>query len=184
MKHIVSILFVLLLFGCGGSKYYILSDIKSQTTKGSYLFDNSIGVEKIDVPKYLFKRELAYLKSSNEIAFLSDTEWAEDMDEALSRRVVGSLQKIFHNPNISAYPWGVDTQPEYILHIGITKFIAFNNRVYLYATYRILDTKRDRVKSYIFDKSLPMSDNKPSTIIATMDKIFEEFIWDIAHRIK
>ena len=181
MKRFLTLATVAILNGCGAtSSYYILSNVHDTSAiKHSNI---SVGVEKVEVPKYLFKRELATLSSNNQVEFIPDVQWAEDMDEALTRRVIGSLQKRWHNPNVSSYPWGVDKQPTAILHINITKFIAQNSKVYLDATYRITNTKTSYSKSYMFDTQVALQDSNPESIVSSMDKAVERLIDDIARR--
>jgi len=182
MKRFLTLATIAILNGCGAtSSYFILSNVHNiSSIKHSSL---SVGVQKVEVPKYLFKRELAILSSNNQVEFISDVQWAEDMDEALTRRVIGSLQKRWHNPNISSYPWGVDKQPTAILHINITKFIAQNGRVYLDATYRITNTKTSYTKAYMFGTYIIIPDNKPSSIVLSMDNAFEKLIDDMVRHI-
>jgi len=179
MKRFFTLATIAILNGCGAtSSYYILSNVhNTSATKHSNI---SVGVEKVEVPKYLFKRELATLSSNNQVKFIPDIQWAEDMDEALTRRVIGSLQKRWHNPNVSSYPWGVDNQPTRIVHISITKFIAQNDKVYLDATYRITNTKTAYSKAYMFDIKVSISDNKPSSIVSSMDTAIEKLIDDVS----
>lgn len=179
MKTKIMIPFVtILLAGCGSSSYYVLSDIHPQH---SYISSRiSIGVEEVEVPRYLFKRELAIATTNNKVKFDSNIQWAEDMDEAITRRVVGTLQQKFNNPNIDKYPWGLDSVPRVILHINITRFIAKGDTVYLNATYRTTDTKTDKTKSYLYNKSIQIKDTNTDTIVTAMDRLIEYMIADIA----
>jgi len=79
---------LVLLAGCASSNYYILSTAPQPPTVYRHI-SGTIGVEKITVPKYLFKREIAVAKSSSEVTFLGGTSWAEDMDEGLTHRLIG-----------------------------------------------------------------------------------------------
>jgi len=183
MKNILLIpLASFALLGCGSS-YYILSDIHPQSVQKT--LHTTIGVEQVDVPKYLFKRELAYISNnSNEVIFDSNIQWAEDMNEALTRRVIGSLQQKFKNPNIYPYPWGMDTQPDIKLHINITRFIAKGNKVYLQANYRIENLSNHKIKSYLFDTVVATDTNKYQNIVNAMDIAFEKLIGDISQKIQ
>jgi cholesterol transport system auxiliary component len=182
MKKLLTLATIVILSGCGAtSSYYILSDIKPQQTYKH--MTSSIGVEKVEVPKYLFKRELAVATSDNKVTFDSSSEWAEDMDEALTRRVIGTLQKLYNNPNIYPYPWGVDKQPRYRLHINITRFIAKGSYVYIDANYRIEDTKTQRQHSYLYSNHILLKSKNPDMIVKTMDSAIEYLIQDIAKKI-
>jgi cholesterol transport system auxiliary component len=182
MKIFLILTTMIILNSCGTtSSYYILSNV--QNTAVLKYINLSIGVEKVEVPKYLFKKELAILSSNNQVKFRSDVQWAEDMDEALTRRIIGSLQKKCQNPNISSYPWGITKQPSIVLHINITKFIAHNGKVHLDATYRITKTKTAYTKAYIFNTQVTISDTQSSSIVSSMDSAIEKLINDIVMHI-
>ncbi len=171
---------MLLLGGCAGSgNYYILSN-PSQPSHVRQMH-TSIGVETVTVPKYLFKRDLAVAKSSNHIVFLSGAQWAEDMDEGLTRRVVSYLQHALHNPDVHAYPWGVEQQPKRILNIAISRFIAQNGKVYLDASWSLEDTQSGRTTSHLFSTVVETGGSDAEHIVTAMDRAFGRLEASIAH---
>ncbi len=174
---------MLLLGGCAGSgNYYILSN-PSQPVHVRQTH-TSIGVETVTVPKYLFKRDLAVAKSANHIVFLSGAQWAEDMDEGLTRRVVTYLQHALHNPDVHAYPWGVEQQPKRILNIAISRFIAQNGKVYLDASWSLEDTQSGRSTSHLFSTSVETGGSDAEHIVAAMDRAFGRFEAALARGLK
>ncbi len=173
----------LLLGGCAGSgNYYILSN-PSQPTQVRQVH-TSIGVETVTVPKYLFKRNIAVAKSSNRIVFLSGAQWAEEMDEGLTRRIVTYLQRALHNPNVHAYPWGVEQQPKRILKIAVSRFIAQNGKVYLDASWSVEDTQSGRSTSYLFSTEVEAGGSDAEHIVAAMDRAFGRFEAALARGLK
>ena len=59
--------------GCTVSNYYVLS--MASQPKENYAYKSEvIGVEKVTVPEYLFKREIAVAKSSSQIIFLNGSQ--------------------------------------------------------------------------------------------------------------
>ncbi len=174
---------ILLLGGCAGSgNYYILSN-PSQPSHVRRMH-TSIGVETVTVPKYLFKRDLAVAKSSNHIVFLSGAQWAEDMDEGLTRRVVSYLQHALHNPDVHAYPWGVEEQPKRILHIAISRFIAQNGKVYLDASWSVENTQSGQTTSHLFSTIVETGGSDAEHIVAAMDRAFGRFEAALARGLK
>lgn len=169
--------------GCAAtSNYYILST----ASKPSAVYtqhQKTIGIEKVSVPKYLFKREIAIAKSSSEVAFLSDGTWAEDMDEGLTQRLVGFIQKKFNQPQVYEYPWGVDAQPNMKVRVQITRYIAEGNFVYLDANWHIEDLQTHQSKARLFSVKVPTKDDTKS-IVAAMDQAFGKFEESIAEGIR
>jgi len=174
---------MLLLGGCAGSgNYYILSNPSQPAhTRQMHM---SIGVETVTVPKYLFKRDLAVAKSSNHIVFLSGAQWAEDMDEGLTRRIVSYLQRALHNPDVHAYPWGVEQQPKRILNVDISRFIAQNGKVYLDASWSLEDTQSGRSTSHLFSTVVETGGSDAQHIVRAMDRAFGNFEAALARGLK
>jgi cholesterol transport system auxiliary component len=166
--------FILLwgLSGCGTSAYYSLSQASAPAALG-YTEHRSIGVDKVTVPKYLFRRELATAESSHRIRFDAQAEWAEEMDEGLTRRLIAYIQRSTHNPRVYGYPWGMDRQPNLKIHVDITRFIARNGRVYLDASWYVEDMKQEKKRARLFSVSLPAGSDSES-IVAAMDQAFAQ----------
>jgi len=172
-RNLLPLLSLLLLFleGCGTSHYYVLST-PSQPQRIYQGLKESVGVEKVAVPKYLFKREIAIATSSSERLFLPHALWAEDIEEGLTRRVIHFLQKKFHSPEIYSYPWGVEQQPLLIVKIELTRFIVQEKKVYLDASVYIENTDTSRHKATLFSTVVPVSEESASGMVEGMDSAF------------
>jgi cholesterol transport system auxiliary component len=177
MKKLLGLITLLFILG-GCSKYYILSTASEPREHYRQKY-SVIGVEKVIVPKYLFKREIAYAKSASEIAFIGGGVWAEDLDAGLTQRLIAFLQKKFNQPNVYAYPWGLDKNPTVKVKVQITRFIAQGNKVYLDANYRVNNIQTDTSKARLFSTSVATSSDAQS-IVLSMDKAFGELEATIA----
>jgi len=177
------LLSVLLFFlgGCASSSYYVLSTTPQPAVTYKHL-NGAVGVEKVTVPKYLFKREIAVAKSSSEVNFLNGASWAEDMDEGLTRRLISFLQKKFNQPEVYSYPWGISEQPRIKIKVEISRFIAQGDRVYLDASIRLENMQTGRHKAELFSTSVP-SKSSVSGIVAAMDRAFDQLEEQIARSI-
>ena len=142
-----------------------------------------IGVEKITVPGYLYKRDIAVAHSSSQITLLGNAAWGEDLDEGLTNRLIGFLQKKFNQPNVYAYPWGVKHQPSIKISVQISRFIAQGDKVYLDATWSIDDTKTKRREAKLFSTSVATSSDVKS-VVSAMDRAFAVFEESVARGIK
>ncbi|MCF6244651.1 MAG: PqiC family protein [Sulfurovum sp.] len=176
-KKLLWLLPLTLIFtGC--SKYYVLSTA-SQPREYYPRKQRVIGVEKVVVPKYLYKREIAVAKSSSEVDFLSSGVWAEDLDQGLTQRLIAFLQKKFNQPNVYAYPWGLDKNPTIKVKLQITRFIAQDDNVYLDANVRVVNMKRHSQKARLFNIVVPTKSDAQS-IVSAMDKAFAKLEKEIA----
>jgi len=177
-KIIPTLLLLLALGGCGTSSYYVLSTAPQPATTYSHV-KGAIGVEKVSVPKYLFKREIAVARSNSQVTFLSGASWAEDVDEGLTQRLVSYLQKKFNKPEVYSYPWGVSSQPRIKVKVQISRFIAQGDRVYLDASIRLENMQTGKRKAKLFSTSVP-SGSSASSIVEAMDRAFDRLEEEVA----
>ena len=173
---------LLILSGCSVSSFYVLST-PSQPQK-TYISKNQvIGVEKVTVPEYLFKREIAVAKSSSQVIFLDGFQWAEDMDTGLTHRLIAFLQKKFKQPGVYAYPWGTDIQPDIKVNVQVTRFIAQGEIVYLDANWEARNMKTDKRTLKLFSTTVPTKTDA-SSIVDAMNRAFGQLEEDVAHGIR
>ena len=164
------------------SSFYVLSTA-SQPQK-TYISKNQIiGVEKVTVPEYLFKREIAVAKSSSQVIFLDGSQWAEDMDTGLTHRLIAFLQKKFKQPGVYAYPWGTDVQPEIKVKVQVMRFIAQGENVYLDANWEARNMKSEKRTLKLFSTTVPTKTDA-SSIVDAMNRAFGQLEEDVAHGIK
>ena len=187
MRVVKIFLTLAMLFGLQGclsssKNYYILSMV-SQPSKVYTSHKNIIGVEKLTVPAYLYKRDIAIAKSNSQITLLGNALWGEDLDTGLSNRLIGFLQKKFNQPDVYAYPWGIDKQPDVKVSVQITRFIAQENHVYLDATWSLEDIKTKRREARLFSTKVVTSSNVGS-IVNAMDMTFSKFEETVARGIR
>jgi len=175
---------VLLSFsGCvTSSNYYVLSIAPQPTT----LYANksiSIGVKKVTVPEYLYKREISVAKTSSQISLLSGAVWGEDLDAGLTHRLISFLQKKFQQPNVYAYPWGVDRNPSVKVNVDVTRFIAQGDKVYLDANWEVTHVSTNKRKAKLFS-TVVSTHSDAASIVDAMDRAFGQLEEDVAKGIK
>lgn len=185
MKKLLLLLVTMLgLQGClsTSSSYYILS-LAPQPTVTYANKSRIIGVEKVTIPSYLTKREIAVAKSASQITLLSNAVWGEDLDTGLTQRLISFLQKKFNQPDIYAYPWGVDRQPTVRVKVDITRFIAQGDKVYLDASWELKSGLKKKRKARLFHTTVPTQSNAES-IVTAMDTAFSQLEESVANGIK
>ena len=184
MKIFLTIALAFGLQGCLSSSknYYILS-VASQPSNTYASHKRMIGVEKITVPGYLYKRELAIAKSASEITLLGNALWGEDLDAGLTNRLIGFLQKKFNQPDVYGYPWGIDKQPNVKVSVHITRFIAQGEYVYLDATWSLEGLKTNKRKARLFSTRVASS-SEVKSIVKAMDIAFSQFEETVAKEIR
>ena len=172
-KFSLMLIALVMLSGCISlNSFYILSTASQPAVTYSSKH-RVIGVEKVSVPKYLFYREIAVAKSSSQVTFLPGASWAEDLDEGLTQRLIGFLQKKFNQPDVYLYPWGVDRQPDIKVKVQITRFIAQGERVYLDASWEVENMHTHQRKARLFSTTVSTGSGA-SEIVSAMDRAFGE----------
>ena len=186
MKLLKIFLPLIVLFGLNGcvssNSYYILS-VASQPQKIYPTQKRVIGVEKVTVPGYLYKREIAIADSPSHITLLGTAQWGEDLDSGLTSRLIGYLQKKFNQPDVYTYPWGIDKQPDMKVAVHITQFIAQGDSVYLDATWSAENVRTKKRISRLFSTKVATKSDVES-IVNAMDRAFSEFEKTVALGIK
>jgi cholesterol transport system auxiliary component len=182
-KVLFTIVSILALSGCGtSSNYYVLSVASQPTTVYKNRHD-VIGVEKITVPGYLYKREITIAKSSSQITHLSGAVWGEDLDEGLTQRLISFLQKKFKEPSVYAYPWNMARVPTVKVKVQITRFIAQGSRVYLDADWEVEHMRTGKRRARLFSTTVATKSDA-SSIVSSMDQAFKQLEESIASGIK
>ena len=182
-KSLLTLSAVLGLGGCFSKHYYVLSTPSQpeQTYAKSTL---SIGVEKVTVPEYLFKRDIAMAKSTSEVTFVSDGTWAEDMDSGLTTRLISFLQKKFNAPRVHLYPWDTNTQPTKKVKVEISRFIAQGEMVYLDATWEVVTLRNQHKKAKLFQVAQPIEGTSTSQMVKAMNNAFAKLEEEVAKGVR
>ena len=185
LKHIFfSTVALFLLNSClSTSNFYVLS-VASQPQSTYSSYNRSIGVEKVTIPAYMFKRQIAFAKSPSQIAFMSDSEWGEDLDEGLTHRLISFLQKKFRQPRVYQYPWQTDTPPTKKVKLQVTRFIAYGDRVYLDANWEVETLSNGARRSRLFSTSVATKAGNAASIVASMDVAFRQLEESVAQGLR
>jgi len=172
-----------LLSGCMGSRHFYVLSVASQPKTIYSQRNNVIGVEKVTIPGYLYKREIAIATSPRQIEFISGSEWGEDLDDGLTNRLISFLQKKFREPRVYAYPWQTDKVPTQRVKVNITRFIAYGEKVYLDANWEIVD-RFEKSRSRLFNTSVATQSGNSASIVASMDEAFRQLEESLARGLK
>jgi cholesterol transport system auxiliary component len=183
IKLLLLLMSMSFLVGCGTSKSYYVLSVASQPSSVYKSRHKVIGVEKITVPGYLYKREIAIAKSTSQITLLGNAVWGEDLDEGLTNRLISFLQKKFREPSVYAYPWNMNKVPTLKVKVQITRFIAQGDRVYLDANWEIENLHTGKRKARLFSTTV-QTKNDAQNIVLSMDKAFRQLEESIALGIK
>ena len=179
-KLLFMLISLLGLQGClsTSSNYYILS-LAPQPTHTYAKKKGAIGVEKVTVPAYLYKREIAIARSESQITLLGGAKWGEDLDTGLTERLISYLQKKFNQADVYAYPWGINRQPVIKVKLAVSRFIAYGDKVYLDANWEVEEIKTHTRKTRLFSTKVDTKSD-PESIVNSMNEAFSQLEKQIA----
>ena len=126
----VGIAVLLQVVGCAGrsrpSSYYVLSPAAGtelamqHTTPGSS--DISIGISRINLPKYLKMQQIVTRTGSNELYLAEFDRWAGRIEEDIGRVIAENLSLMLATDKVLSYPSMVAVPQDYIIKIDISRF--------------------------------------------------------------
>jgi len=121
-KMVLVGLVLLTLSGCVSSTHYFMLTGPTATERHYAKQLPVVGIEKISLPEYMLRGEVAIQLSPTQIHYSASDEWVEDMEDSLTQQLIVAIQKSFNHPNVYAYPWGLSKQAGIKIKILISRF--------------------------------------------------------------
>jgi len=169
----IKIAFILLLSiyinGCSSKKYYTLGDTSNITSK--YNYKKAIGIEKIEIPKYLKDNSLVKQITPYQVERIKDANWLIPMQKHLTNVLISYLQKSLNNPDINLYPWESHKKITKKVSLKINRFIAYKNTVILEGSYQINNLETKTSDTELFSKKVVTGESTESMMKA-MEKVY------------
>lgn len=170
---------LLALSGCVGSTHYFMLTGPTAIERHYAKQLPVIGVEKISLPEYMLRGEVATQLSPTQIHYSPSDEWVEDMEDSLTQQMIAAIQKSFNHPKVYAYPWGLSKQAGIKIKVSISRFISYGDFVYLDATWKINDLQKGKERSRLFSTKVP-SGKDTASVVAGMNKAFGKLAQGVA----
>jgi len=122
-------------------------------------------------------------RSTEQRLFISGRHaWAESLDRAATRAIVGNLNQLLPNSEVLGYPWDVRTKPRYALRIDLVQFdgvrggsVAIQGRWSLYDLQDKLEAK-----SGFINESVSLTSRDYQSYVAALNKLLGEFSTSVA----
>ena len=181
-KILLSALVVLLLNGCSSKEYYTLGDTSSINFSSQKVCQQTIAVEKVEIPKYLKDNAIVKQVSPYQVIRLKEANWLTPMQKRLTNVLINYLQKSLNNPNIYLYPWESTKDTDKKISLKVTRFIAYNNEVILEASYQIKNLKTKKRTTKLFNTKVPTTE-KTEKMMEAMETAYFKLTEDIKNNI-
>jgi len=177
-KLLLLLLLIVLLAGCSTKKTYYTLGTNIPINSRVY-FEKPIDIVSVEVPKYLEDPALVRQVSPYQIKLLDKAQWLTPMKKRLTNVLIDYLQKAMNNPQIHLYPWDANKNPYKRVSVTIKRFIAYKDKVYLDANYKIYNFETKKTLTKLFSTSIASHDNIDS-MMESMEKAYLE----LAEKIK
>jgi len=182
MKNLLLLLVTLfLLFGCNSKKYYTLGS--TLNIEPSIESTQKIDVVRVNVPKYLRDHTLVRQVTPYQVEIIDKAQWLTPMQKRLTNILIDYLQKSMNNPNVHLYPWNANRHPETRINVTINRFIAYKNRVFLQANYKITTISTNVTKTNLFNTTVNTKDNTIESMMEAMESAYFELSKTIKNEI-
>ena len=174
MNRLIPLLIILLIAtGCSSKKYYTLgTNINVQST---VTYTKPIDIVTVNVPKYLQDHILVRQATPYQVKLLDKAQWLTPMKKRLTNVLIDYLQKSLNNPSVHLYPWNGNKDPYQRVSLSIKRFIAYEDKVYLDANYKIYNYKTGKSINELFLTTVP-TDQTVDGMMESMEKAYFQLI--------
>lgn len=167
------------------ARSFVLSPVASTAAPGSTAL--AVGVGPVKLPAYLFKDSIAVRKGTNEVDYLENALWAEQLPSGFQRVLAADLAAVLPTDQMRLSAW----RPEDVamgVYVTVEQFdVDTTGRGVLVAWWRILSPTGERLlKAGQFRASHegwpPQAD--PQAATATLSALLADFSRELADTIR
>lgn len=177
MKNLLTLLFiVILLTGCSPKRYYTLGN--NLTITKNITYTKPIDVVTVNVPKYLQDLILVRQVTPYQVKLLDKARWLTPMKKRLTNVLINYLQKSLNNPNVHLYPWNANKKADKRVEVTIKRFIAYKDKVYLDADYKIYNYHTKNSTNKLFTTTVPTT-IEIDKMMESMEKAYIQLLEEI-----
>lgn len=127
--------------GCAGfsaPRYYLMSPVPP-AAPASVEKSPAVGVGPLTLADYLERQNIVTRETSSRIQVSPDHKWAAALDKQIAELLATDLGQRLGHDALPVYPWPPGTRVKYQLTAEISRFIHYGDKVYLDASWRLLD---------------------------------------------
>jgi len=184
---------ICMLTACAGNKrptqYYLLKPLQAenlqQQQRAGEREGNIIGIGPISLPKYLDRPQIITFTGDYTISISEFHQWAEPLQNNLTRVLIESLSVLLPNNRFEVYPWRSSIETRHQIAITIDHF-DLNPNIALLSAHWVIETGRNNPSqqrhSTSIKKSLP--DTQYESKISALSQLLVLLSTEIAESIK
>jgi uncharacterized protein len=163
------------------SRFFVLSPLPSGAAPGSTPL--AVGVGQVKLPGYLFNTSLAVRKGTNEVEYLQNALWAEQMPSGFQRVLAANLAVLLPTDQVRLSSWRLeDVKME--VQVAVEQFdVDTSGRGVLVAWWRVLSPGGEKLlRSGRFQASRqgPPPRENPDGASATLSSLLADLSRELA----
>ncbi|MFV0276129.1 MAG: membrane integrity-associated transporter subunit PqiC [Parahaliea sp.] len=131
-----ALLLCLMLGACGStphSNYYRLSAVSD----GGSGVTPAIGIGPVEIPQYLNRNSMVFMRDDNQLHIASFERWAEPLQAGITRVLGLNLAGALDTQNIRPFPWRGSDIPDYGVQLWLLALDAKPGGTRLVAAWRV-----------------------------------------------
>jgi uncharacterized lipoprotein YmbA len=170
----------------GGSRpdyhYYVLSPKPASTPARPAPGQRTLGVDRVTVPRYLEREQIATRTAGEHLSYSSTDRWAEPLDEAVERTLADDLaaQLAPHGIRVLSHIG----RPTYELTIDVTRFERMgDDHVELRARW-VLRADADVLDSGDIQTRVPVRSTDNNATVAALSEAIARMATELAQRVR
>jgi len=169
---------VLFISACGSSprsNYYILTAGSGSGTPPAGETP-SLGIGPMQIPEYLNRSNLVYHRQGNSLEISNTENWAEPLDEGITRVIAINLAQLLNTQDVRFFPWHPKRAPDYGVKVNLLSLDASDRQATLAAewlVYRTANAQTVRRRVSRLHHPLPEGDTGPGQIAPA----YSQLLW-------
>ena len=135
------------------NRFYVLGAGEADMSAAEQASGLSIGIRRVGMAEYLDMPYIVVRRGSNEVRFVEDQRWGEDLRRSIGRVVARRLETRAGIGRVDIVPWAVGAQHDYVIELTVSRFEgvatspAARTTAHLVANWQILDASTGDILS-------------------------------------
>ncbi len=162
--------------------YYVLQQSTGSAARAvSVSGAPEIAIGRVTLPSYLNQQGIARLLPNGQVNVSYTDLWGEKLSQAIPALLAEQLALQLQAP-VEVYPLPAGVHVKTTVEVNISHFIGGKDRLQLRGQYRRIRGKQ--LKSYRFDKQIPLSDHQTRTLVAAYAEAIVQLSQTIVKQMK
>jgi uncharacterized lipoprotein YmbA len=146
---------------------------------------NLIGIGPVTIPEFLYRSQIAYSMSGNNLVISHFDRWSEPVDKAIARVIGVNLTHLDPYRSSIQFPWRKASQPDFAVQVSITDLNRMTQDfAVLEADWSIIDAQTKKVLHRDrFSQTALISEYGPDFSYTALTRAYSDLLAILSERI-